>query len=478
MRLEQRLTPQLIQSMAILQKPVADLEAFVNEALESNPALERAENVADESTAVVERPAGTTERPAGADAEGFARLDRYHHSYDFDDDGAMRARRVTGSGERDAKMEAMANTAGREGGLHEYLTDQWMMLELAPETRRAGEVIINQITPEGYFTGRLEDLAADARPPVPFAALERAYEQVRRLDPAGIGARDTVDCLLMQIDRLPGDNRIERTLVEHHLQDIAQNRLPFVAKATGFSLGEISDAIRVLRSTLTLHPGHLVGDRSVPTVRPDVIVDYADTGGGLTVALARGNAPKLKVSDHMLALTQGKADGKAGGKTLRDYARKHVEEASTIIDALQFRQSRLLEVSKAIVERQREFFEIGPQGLRVLRMADLAAELNCDPSTISRAVAEKYMQTPRGVYPLRYFFTGGLETADGQSAGWDRVKNRVKEIVEQEDKKTPLSDDAIAEMLEKEGFEIKRRTVAKYRQQHGIGSTRQRRVFE
>jgi len=148
-----------------------------------------------------------------------------------------------------------------------------------------------------------------------------------------------------------------------------------------------------------------------------------------------------------------------------------------LIDAVTFRRSRLLEVSQAIVEKQREFFDVGPEGLTIFRMSDLAVELGCDPSTVSRTVADKYMQTPRGILPLRYFFTGGTETEDGESMGWDRVKVRVRELVEAEDRKHPLNDDRIAALLKEEGIEISRRTVAKYRQQLSIPNARQRREY-
>jgi RNA polymerase sigma-54 factor len=251
------------------------------------------------------------------------------------------------------------------------------------------------------------------------------------------------------------------------------NRLPAIAKATGYSIGEINEAIKAMRSTLCLHPGYLVGDRSVPAIRPDVIIEYADTGDGLTVRLARGNVPRLRIRDDVAALAKSRKNGKA----TRDFARKHVEAASALIDAIGFRRGRLLDVANALVEKQRDFFDVGPQGLKVCRMSDLAAELGCDPSTISRTVADKYMQTPRGIYPLRYFFTGGTETENGESMGWDRVKTRVRELIDAEDKKAPLNDDQIAGLLKKEGIEISRRTVAKYRQQLDIPAARQRRQY-
>ncbi|MGD2109087.1 MAG: RNA polymerase factor sigma-54 [Phycisphaerae bacterium] len=474
MRMEQRLTPQLIQSMAILQKPVADLEAYIASALEGNAALEVEEPPAAKTETAKPERAGQRD---DQEALGFARLDRFSRYYDMDGNerAPLSARRIASSDGRDAKMGAMANTAGREIGLHEHLLSQWALAEIDDdEVRRAGEVIINHLDPDGYLRLRFDELADRVRSPLTEDLFKMALEEIHNLEPAGIGARDVVECLLLQLDALPGDNSLERSMIEHHLDDVVHNRLPAVAKATGCSIGEINAAIKAMRSTLCLHPGYLVGDRSVPVIRPDVIVEYADTGGGLDVRLARGNMPKLRVRPEVLAL----AKSKKNGRETRDFARKHVEEASALIDAVNFRQSRLLEVARAIVEKQADFFDVGPEGLKVCRMSDLATELGCDPSTVSRTVADKYMQTPRGIYPLRYFFTGGTETEDGESMGWDRVKTRVRELIDAEDKKTPLNDDQIAALLKKEGIEISRRTVAKYRQQLEIPAARQRREYE
>ena len=475
MRMEQRLTPQLIQSMAILQKPVADLEAHIESMLESNAALELAEPEPQKSTDSDQADRDGQDVRKDSDADSFARFHNLARRYDLDesDRAPLRTRRATFGDERDAKMGAIANTAGREANLNEHLLAQWRMVEVDDETRRAGEAIINHLDPDGYLRVRLDETALSVRPPFSVEVGEKALREIQTLEPAGVGARDIVECLLFQLDAMPGDNQLERALVEHHLDDIAHNRLPAVAKALGCSIGEINEAINAMRTSLHLHPGHLVGDRSVPLIRPDVIVDYAETGGELTVRLARGNSPPLRVRDEVVAL----AKSRENGKETREFARKHVEEAVALIDAVRFRQQRLLEVARAIVEKQREFFDAGPEKLKILRMSDLAVELSCDPSTISRTVADKYMQTPRAVYPLRYFFTGGMESQDGESMGWDRVKTRVRELIEAEDRKKPLNDDQVAALLEKEGIEISRRTVAKYRQQLDIPSARQRRLY-
>ena len=474
MRMEQRLTPQLIQSMAVLQKPVAELEAYVEQALESNAALEidESQSAAPETPDEPLPPRSDREQDVEA---GFRRLDRFSREFDSEWSPTDRGppRRADWD-DADPKMGAMANTAGREQGLTEHLLDQWALIELDADARRAGVAIINSLDADGYLRKPFAEIAAEIKPPVSDEVMNAALIEVQHLEPPGVGARTPVECLLLQLDALPGDNTIERTLIEHHLNDLAHNRLPAVVKATGFSMGEITEAIKAMRSRLYLHPGHLVGDRSVPPIRPDVIVEYADSGGGLTVRLARGNMPRLRVRDEIIALSKSKETPKEE----REFAKKHVDEAAALIDAVQFRKARLLQVARAIAEKQRDFFDQGPAGLKVCRMNDLAAELECDPSTISRTVSEKYMQTPQGVLPMRYFFTGGTETEGGESIGWEKVRMRVRELVEAEDHKDPLNDDQIVALLTKEGIDISRRTVAKYRQQLSIPAARQRRVFE
>jgi RNA polymerase sigma-54 factor len=302
--------------------------------------------------------------------------------------------------------------------------------------------------------------------------MEEALSWVQILEPAGVGARDLQECLLIQLDNQPDNCELERVLVERHLEDIEKNRYPAIAKATGHDIDEIKAAIRHL-GRLSPRPGMLVVERSVPRIAPDVIVEFAEDGDGYTVRLARGNSPKLRISDtyrRMLSEQQANKDA-------RDFIRKNLESASALIDAIAYRRNRLLEVAREVVERQRGFLDHGPAGLSILRMSELAEKLGCDPSTISRTVAEKYIQTPRGIYPLRYFFTGGTESSDGQATSWDSVKARVKEIIDQEDKKSPLSDDVIAAKLQAEGIDVRRRTIAKYRQQMNIPAARQRREF-
>ena len=475
MRLEQRLTPQLIQSMAILQMPVADLEALVAEELEKNGALEVEERVENTESPQPDNELTLTKTVA-EEAASFERLERLARENDLDSEEArmFASRRRSNDGERDGKMDAMANTASRSAGLQDYLIRQWVMLDLSDEVRRAGEAVINHLDADGYLRVSLEEIAAEkTRPPVSAETIDWALFEVQNLEPYGVGARDVRECLLIQLEALAGDNRIERVLIENHLEDIAGNRLPAIAKATGYAMGEITEAIKAIRTALHPHPGYLVADRIVPVIRPDVLVEFAETGGGLTVRLARGNTPRLRISTQYVEM----AKDKSNGRDVRDFARKRIEAAAAMIDAVGFRRSRLLDVAQSIIEKQPEFFELGPQWRKVMRMSELAKELDCDPSTISRTVADKYMQTPRGIFPLRGFFTGGTETEDGRITSWDTVKARVAEIIKAENAQSPLNDERIAEMMEKEGIHLSRRTVAKYRQQLDIPTARQRKQF-
>jgi RNA polymerase sigma-54 factor len=471
LRQEQRLTPQLIQSMDILQLPLLAFEQRLQQEMESNPALE-VEPPTDEVTPDTQGPSETDGGDGSDLDDGFSRLDDLTEQYDFDagDQAFFSAQRDFG--ERDAKMDAMANTASRPQSLQEYLLEQWALVDESPEVKRAGEVIIYQIDEDGYLRTPLEEITTAVSPPLSMDVVEDALVAVQDLEPTGVAARDLKECLLLQLDALPGRHDWEERIVRHHLEDIEKNRFPAVAKALGVEIEDVKLAVAHI-AKLHPRPGMLITEHEVPVITPDVIVDYDDATGGYEVRLDRGNTPRLRISPTIRRLLKASKND----RTVRDFLRKNIEAASAIIDAVQYRHARLLEVAKIVVDRQRGFLEEGPGALKILRMNDLASELGCDPSTISRTVADKYMQTPRGIYPLRMFFTGGTETANGEATSWDSVKARVKEIIDQEDKTAPLSDEAIAKMLQKEGVNISRRTIVKYRSQLNIPTARQRKKY-
>jgi RNA polymerase sigma-54 factor len=474
MRQEQRLTPQLIQSMDILQLPLIALEQRINEELEQNPVLEY--------EPVQAKPAGEQaaagDAPDNADAQPDTHdpIDTLESIVDrgrFAGDNVEYRRRTGGDGEADPKVEAMANTAARPQSLQEYLLDQWRFVEADPQIKRAGEAIINFIEDDGYLRTNFEMIGEAMRSTVDRKALEQALYLVQKLDPPGIAARDLPECLLLQLQALYPEEKLAGQIVRCCLSDVAKKRLPAIAKVTGASVADVKAAVDII-ARLQMRPGSALTNRPVARIVPDVLVDYDEESQQYRVRLAKGNNPRLRLSPYYLEMYRQNGVDRA----TREFLRKKIEAARAIQDAIEYRRQRLLQVSKTVVDRQRAFFEYGPEHLKILRMCDLAAEFGCDPSTISRTVDDKYMQTPRGIFPLRYFFTGGMQTTQGDPLSWDAVKARVQQIIETEGKNQPLSDEQIAKMLQDEGIDVSRRTVAKYRAQLNIPPARQRKDFE
>jgi len=482
---QQRLTPQLIQAMDILQLPLMALESRIAQEIDSNPALELVPPEEQEEAEVsadspqTQEEAEHSERPLVLDekgvAEDFARLESLVSEYGWiEDDVEYRGTRSRARSleEGDIKLEAMANTAARPISLQEYLTQQWNLVELDEQTRKIGAKIIEYIEDTGRLTTPLEEIAREF-PELPSTQqMEGALRAIQKLDPPGVGARNVQECLLLQLQALEGDTELEQRIIREHFADLQKNRLPVIAKALEVDLADVRAALNVI-TRLSLRPGLDVVDQPVPPIVPDVIVEYNEKEDRYEVRLARGNQRELRISPEFRAALEQARDDKAS----REFIKQKIEAANAIIDALRYRRERLLEVAKAVVEAQRDFLDYGEQHLKVLRMSDLAARFGCDPSTISRTVDGKYIQTPRGIFPLRRFFTGGTESGNGEALGWDSIKAKVQEIVDNEDKRNPLSDDEIVAKLREMGIEIKRRTVAKYRAQLNIPTARQRRQY-
>lgn len=479
---QQRLTPQLIQAMDILQLPLMALESRLAQEIDANPALE----IGPPEDEVSEEPEGEapadesreSEQPLGVQAGGaqdFERLERLVREYDWpDDDAEYRGTksRARGLEEGDIKLEAMANTASRPISLQEHLLQQWNLAEVDARARAIGAKIIDLLDETGRLGTTLDEIARELPGPPTPAEMEQVLALVQQLDPPGIAARDLKECLLLQLRARSGDTTLEQRIVAEHLEDLEKNRLPAIAKALAVEVADVKAAVEVI-SRLSLRPGLDVVDRQAPPIVPDVIVEYDDRENSYDVRLSRGNHRELRISpEFRAALEQARDD-----KQAREFIKHKIEAANAIIDAVRYRRERLLDVARAVVEAQRAFLDYGEQHMKVLRMSDLAARFGCDPSTISRTVDEKHIQTPRGIFPLRRFFTGGTESGNGEVLGWDSIKAKVQEIVANEDKRSPLSDDEVVARLKQHGIEIKRRTVAKYRAQLGIPTARQRKQY-
>jgi RNA polymerase sigma-54 factor len=294
---------------------------------------------------------------------------------------------------------------------------------------------------------------------------------VQSLDPPGIGGRDLKECLLLQLGRDRQQYPLEERIVRDHLEDLGHNRLPKISKALGVSIEEVKAAAENLAS-LNPRPGLLFGGDPPRFIKPDVVVDYVE--GKYVVRVESDYLPRLRISAHYQNMYR---EGRKNPE-IRQYLKKKFDNAEWLIAAIRQRQSTLQKISEQIVEIQSGFLDHGVSHLKPLKMVEVAERVGVHVSTISRAISDKYIQTPRGIFPLKYFFTGGATKSDGSTEARGSVIQRIKDLIKDEDKDNPFSDLFIANKLADDfKINISRRTVTKYREAEGIASSRERRVY-
>ena len=494
--MRQLLTPRMIQSMEILQLPLLALEERIEQELQNNPVLELESANAEDGGAMTvtsDEPLRTEDRSAAeaplvvnedadaaADFNRLEKLSEYLENEEFFTNQSFSPRAQSYDGERDKKLDAMTNTAARGEPLAEHLMRQWAFVECPEPVRLAGEAIINYIDADGYLRTDLEVIKADSKVPLTIEDLQAALKHVQQLEPSGIGARNLRECLMLQLATLENDPEyvedhdfeLERKLVTDHLKDLEMNRYPQISKRLGRDISEIKSAVHGL-SRLHPHPGRLIGGQEPPPVLPDAIIWFDEETGRYETRMTNERAPSLFISNmYRKMLKERTVD-----KKTREFLANNVRNARWLLESIEQRNSTILRVIRAVVEHQREFFDKGPELLKPLPMIQVADQLGIHVATVSRAVSEKWVQTPRGILPLRRFFSGGTTSADGEDMSWDAVKEKLKVIIANEDKLNPLNDDEIVEKLKEQGIEIARRTVAKYRKILDIAPARQRRDF-
>ena len=485
---KQVLAPRMIQSMEILQLPLMALQERIEQEMEDNPVLDQVEvdENEPETPAEVEpsdRLEDTERELVVADSpnneDDFERL--LNMAENLPDDYEERSRpslnRIEQEGDR--RHDAMANMLARPESLTDYLHHQLSWFELDDAVRRMAERIIYSLDTNGYLKTPLEELL----PPLPpegngdlqshrakqMAIAEEALRVVQRLDPPGVGARTLKECLTLQLT--PGIPYYDelRVLIANHLEDLENNRLPQISKKIGLSIEKIQEVWHELRK-LKPKPGADFSETTVPTVTPDVFVERNEEGR-YEVRLEDGQLPSLYISPYYRKLLR---DEGTNAET-REYIKRKINSAQWLIESIEQRRSTLTRVSQAIADHQTRFLDDGPEHIEPLKMQQIADKVGVHVTTVSRAVDDKWIQTPRGIFPLKRFFVGGTTSADGEEVAWDRVRIKLQEIIDIEDKTKPLSDDAIVEELGKAGITVARRTVTKYRKAMNIPSSRGRR---
>ena len=464
-----KLSPQIIQSIEILQLPLLALVEHIQQELVDNPLLEE---VLEEKKEENPKEGDDVVQSAGDD-EKVDEIDRLGEiAEDWRDYYSQTTiRRSNISEERDQKQEALENTAAKPMSLHDYLMGQLSLIDIQNHLVEACENIIYSIDKSGYLASPLEEIMQSLEKPLSLEEVKESLNIVQTLEPPGVGARNLQECLMLQLDKRDTHYQLTKELLLNHLEDIEMKKYPLIAKKTGHSLEVIKRQVEFIR-TLNPKPGSIFCDETIPYVVPEVKVEYID-GKYEVLLIDNTNLPHLHISSfYRKFLSENGTD-----TSTRQYIQKKIESAKWLIDAIEQRRSTLHKVACKIVELQRDFLDDGIHRLRTLKMQDVADIVGVHVSTVSRAIAHKYIQTPQGIFEMKFFFTGGFQNVDGSMESWEAIRQKLAEIVAKENKANPLSDEEVAEKLHTSGIAIARRTVTKYRRIMKIPSSRQRKEY-
>ncbi len=455
------LTQKMQQAIQILQLSRLELEQHVQQELDANPVLEL---VQKESEPEPPQDAKSTD-----DTEDFDDV-----SFDLDDYASRWGDRPTTgvdlsrNRDADARRAYYEDSITKEESFTAHLLTQLHVAGGDDETTRLGERIIGDIDEKGYFSGSLEEIAGEFG--VPVARVEEALALVQHFEPTGVGARSVVECLLIQIEVEYPEQEELKVLVRDHLTALERRQIPKIAKAMGIKPERVEE-LKDMLATLDPWPGLEYRVDPPQYVTPDLIVEKVDDG--FEVYLSDERVPELRISDQYRRMAR---DKKVTGEE-KQYIRDKVEAAKWLIRNIQQRQDTILRIGKAIVEVQEEFLDKGIEHIRPLTLQEIADKVGVHEATVSRTTRGKYMQTPQGLFELKFFFSPGLRHDSGEAQSSKSVQSQVKKLIDEEDKAKPLSDQKIADMLKTQGINIARRTVTKYREGLGLLSTSLRRQY-
>lgn len=459
------MTPQLQQAIKLLALSNLEIESFVAEALESNPLLEIGEVRREASGDTAPEPAEHDAAP-GPDGEGA--LDIADHALDPEaapgDAGDWS--RAGGEYAGGDELPDLENRSPGGPTLAEHLSSQ--VGALAHDAREAiiASRIIHELDEAGYLQIELRHLAEDLD--VPLAEVQRALDLVQSLDPTGVGARTLAECLALQAKEADRYDPCMVRLIDH-LDLLASGDVVRLKRLCEVCDEDFADMLAELRG-YDPKPGFAYGGAEAGGIVPDVLIEPIKAGGW-AIRINEASLPKLVVNrDYYVELKEGARD-----KASRSWLNEHLNEADWLIRALDQRQKTILKTASEIVKRQEGFFRHGVSAMRPLTLREVAEAIEMHESTISRVTSNKYLSCPRGTFELKYFFSSGVAAADGEGASSEAIKARIRALCDGEDAKKVLSDQALAELLQQEGFDLARRTVAKYREAIGIGSSAERR---
>lgn len=451
------MTPELRQAITILQLSALDLSTYVEEQLLENPLLENLEESADSKVAEVEPPV-----PEESPIDDKWEVDWQDYFHDQDENRVRQERVVEDDKRRFDPFVAAAPT------LLEHLLEQLHVQKVTVSLDMA-EYIVGNLDDNGYLSLSLEDIARETN--VPLAKVEEALTVVQNLDPLGVGARNLEECLLLQLPLLP-NYPPELPEFLKHLEDLAAGRLQRIAQALKISLSRVQELADLVR-TLDPKPGlRFSGPGEVRYVVPDVVIE--EIAGEFIILVNDITVPRLGINKaYREALSQDE------GTDTRKFVEQKLNAAAWLIRSIEQRRLTLYKVANAIVKWQTEFLRNGIRHLRPLTLRDIAEEIGVHESTVSRATSHKYIQTPRGIFEFKFFFANSMGRGHQNDSGvtTDVIKLVLRDIIASENPKSPYSDQKLADLLKARDMEISRRTVAKYRDELGIGATSVRKRY-
>ena len=481
---ELKINPRLYQAMDMLYMPLLDLQQHLKQELLTNPFLEMAgdEEEEEEPENEEETESELEASPEAAVAESPKDTDHETNWEEILLDGFGSSGGMSEQGDDREPYEAV--TVGAHH-LDDHLLEQIKLLELNPRQFLLAEEFIGNINDDGYLAASLEEIlegindlvaktAASAGrddEPLPFFTMAEAEAMlaiIQRLDPPGTGARDLRECLLLQLHDSGQAGSLAERLVRDFFQELVAHRWSDVARKVGVTTADVQRAADEV-AKLNPKPGLAQSGRQDNYVVPDMVVEKID--GQYMVFVNDGNLPRLKLSKVYQDIARDKKKFEGENK---DFITNRLNAAQWLIQAIEQRRHTMLKVMHFIVDRQRDFFEKGVQFLKPLTLREVADAIGMHESTVSRVTNDKYAQTPRGVLPLKFFFSSGLSTTDGEDVSARGIKDTISKLVSDEDPKNPLTDQAIVDILQRDGVRIARRTVAKYREQLGVLSARMR----
>ena len=429
------LTPQMEQSLSVLQMGSEELNQCIEEEVLSNPMLDYAKE-----------PEKKEVRRSQGEGIGYY------------------SRKKTEDTDYQSYLNAIADEKSEDTELAEYLRMQLYTKKISPRRQKIGEYLIECLEESGYLKMDMDELAKGIG--LSKEELEREIRFMQTLEPCGVFARDLKECLLLQVQGEEQMQRQARLLIEKYLDEIAQNKIPQISKQTGLTTAEITKTIRYIKEELEPVPGRGYGCANRNEyIYPDITVKEDEKG--YRIILNKEKVHTLELNREYLPML-----GQVHSSEENKYLKEQYQKAKILLRNIGKREETLAAVAEAIVDWQREFFEKGKASLKPMNLLDIAQELDVHESTVSRAVRDKYLECRWGIFELKYFFSN--KTSDGNNCN---VLTCIQEIIRSENKQKPLSDAKIAEQLEKKGIRISRRTVTKYREQMQIPNTQMRKEY-